>query len=99
MRGLRISDSPSSSSRQSGLDGDHEGQDVLDSFCHDSQRARWSYAAFEKANTKLVKLAVKNLAEHFKDTMDLVVSRHMHDEDSRVISILEDLCTRHGLIS
>ena len=78
---------------------------VLDLFCHDSQRSKWSFSALKEAldpiaelgNAKPSRLAAADLLNHFKVTIDLVVSKRNYNQDYRTVSILKALCQQHGL--
>lgn len=79
---------------------------ILDLFCHDSQRGKWSHRALEEAlapvaefgNAKPVRIAAADLVNHFIHTIDFVLDHRRESGDRRTISILRDICLQHGLM-
>jgi len=79
---------------------------ILDLFCHDSQRGKWSHRALEEAlapviefgNAKPVRIAAADLVNHFIHTIEFVLAHRQESGDRRTMSILKDICQQHGLM-
>ena len=79
---------------------------ILDLFCHDSQRSKWSHRALEEAlapvlefgNAKPVRIAAADLVNHFIHTIEFVLDHRQGSGDRRTMSILKDICRQHGLM-